>query len=129
MFWRHNYLGVSWAVLILFLLLLPGDSFGESVIPFADEAIHTILFGVLFFLLTVGFIKQNSFTSIRRKAALKVFVLSLIYGIILEVLQELLIPDRSIELSDILFDGIGLLVGWGIFITAFEFFVPYFKRI
>lgn len=119
MFWRHNMLGFSWALLILILCGLPGDQFEKSKLLHADKVVHTVLFGVLFFLLSVGFIKQRRFRQLRNHTLLKVFVISTLYGVIIEALQGLVFLHRSIELSDMLFNTVGSLSGLTLFLLVY----------
>jgi VanZ family protein len=111
MFWRYNYLGVSWAVFILILCGLPGDQFRRSKIEHADMVIHAFLFGVLAFLLVVGFWKQSTYRTLRFYTMRKVFVLCVLYGVIVELLQATVFIDRSIELSDMMFNALGTVMG------------------
>jgi VanZ family protein len=113
-FLRYNILGIIWALAALPLFLLPGDDLPPmqlwGPIPF-DSAVHVFIFAILAFLLIVGFVKQYRFRYFRlhpRKAAI---FTALIYGMIIEVVQETLVPDRSFEISDLLANFVGCLGG------------------
>jgi VanZ family protein len=119
MFLRHNLLGILWAIFILILCGLPGEQFQKSHITNADKVIHTFLFAVLFFLLSVGFIKQRTFPYLRINTLSKVLLISLLYGLVIEVLQGAVFIGRSIDLYDAIFNGIGCLVGYGLFLAIY----------
>lgn len=119
MFLRYNYQGIGWALFILLLCGLPGKQFERSEVVNADAAIHAFLFGMLFFLLAVGFIKQSTFRQLRVHTLRKVFVLTVAYGVLVEFLQATVFIDRSIELSDMLFNGLGSLIGMFVFISIY----------
>lgn len=115
MFLKYNYLGLSWAVLILVLCGLPGDQFESSKVENVDFVIHMILFGVLSFILTEGFIKQSSFRGLRKQTMRKVFVLAVVYGVVIEFLQGTIFIGRSIELMDMVFNTLGAATGLTVF--------------
>lgn len=119
MFLRHNFLGIAWAVFILILCGLPGDQFQKSHITNADKVIHTFLFAVLVFLLSVGFIKQRTFPYLRQNTLSKVIVMSIAYGALIEVLQGVLFVGRSIDFYDAVFNAFGCFVGYGLFIAIY----------
>lgn len=119
MFWKHNTLGIAWAVFILILCGLPGDQFEKSKLEHADKVVHIVLFAVLFMLLSVGFIKQRTFRYLRERTLVKVFIATMVYGIIIEFLQGTLFVNRYIELSDMLFNGLGSLIGAGLFLSIY----------
>jgi len=119
MFLRHNLLGILWAIFILILCGLPGEQFQKSHISNADKVIHTFLFAVLFFLLSVGFIKQRTFPYLRINTLSKVLIISMLYGLVIEVLQGAVFIGRSIDLYDAIFNGIGCLVGYGLFLAIY----------
>lgn len=119
MFWRHNFLGIAWAVFILVLSAIPGDQFEKSKYEYVDKVIHGILFTVLYYQLSVGFIKQRVFRSLRERTLLKVFVICTVYGIAIEVLQGTVFLNRSIEFGDIMFNLAGCVTGLVVFLAIY----------
>lgn len=119
MFWRHNLLGIAWAVFILVLCGLPGDQFEKSKYENADKVIHGLLFAVLYYLLCVGFIKQRTFRYLRERTLLKVFAISTVYGVLIEILQGTLFVNRAIEFGDILFNLLGCFIGFVVFASIY----------
>ena len=80
---------------------------------------HVILYGVLFILLLVGMIKQKAFDWIKDKVKLKVFLIVLLYGIILELLQGYVFLGRSIEPLDIAANLVGISFGFFTFLLIY----------
>jgi VanZ family protein len=52
-------------------------------------------------------VKKNS-----KKIFIIIAVVSLLYGIVMEIIQEQFIPNRSFEIADILSDGVGSFIGY-----------------
>lgn len=119
MFLKYNYPGLAWAALILVLCGLPGSQFQSSHVEGADVVIHAFLFCILFLLLAIGFIKQSSISFLRRRTLIKVFLIAVAYGLVVELLQGFVFIDRSVEGSDILANMLGALVGWGGFLLIY----------
>ncbi|GAB5538106.1 MAG: hypothetical protein Salg2KO_02090 [Salibacteraceae bacterium] len=119
MFLRHNVLGLCWAVFIFILSALPGSQFENQTYPSVDKVIHIILYGVLFLLLTTGFIKQRLYPWLREHTKLKVFIGVMLYGILLEILQGLFFDGRNIEIVDMLANAFGAATGWLLFLAIY----------
>jgi VanZ family protein len=107
--------GLIWFVICTILLTLPGTAFPKEnwldKIWF-DKWVHIGLFAVLVFLLCWGLLR---FT-IDEKKLKRLFILftvdCLVYGIVMEFVQDNLVPNRSFDYGDILADAVGCLAGW-----------------
>jgi VanZ family protein len=119
MFLKHNALGIIWALFILVLCGIPGDQFKDAKHEHLDKVIHIILFGVLFLLLVVGFIKQRAYGFLRSSVIPKVSVICVVYGIMIELAQWLIFTGRSLEVSDVLANAVGVGFGLGIFYLVY----------
>lgn len=119
MFLKYNYQGLLWALFILVLCGLPGDQFEQSKLVNADIAIHIFLYAVLFFLLSVGFVKQSAYRILKEHTLRKVFLITVVYGILVEFLQGTVFIGRSIELSDMVFNGVGAMIGMLVFMSIY----------
>ena len=114
MFLKYNVWGFGWAIIILLLSIIPGKDlppvllFGN--IPF-DAVVHGFMYFILTVLFSVGFTKQYAIKKLRYHPARWAIVIALSYGIIIEVIQLSLVPDRNFELSDILSNFAGSVVG------------------
>jgi len=53
------------------------------------------------------------------KIFITIAVVSLLYGIALEIIQEQFIPNRSFEIPDIISDGVGALLGYFIAVRRY----------
>jgi len=77
--------------------------------PNADKVIHFLMYGGLSFFLVPVFVRNNSY----RKSYVVSFVLSIVFGALLEVLQSVINTQRSAELLDffanLLGSGSGIL--------------------
>lgn len=98
---------------------MPGDQFRGNNKANLDTVIHGVLFAVLFLLLTVGFIKQKRFPSLHTLTRLKVFVICIVYGSLLELMQGVLFVGRSVELSDIIANSAGAVAGGLVFVLVY----------
>lgn len=122
MFLRYNLFGIIWFLLILLLGLTPGESMPlTNVWDFLnfDKIAHFGVFGILCFLLILGFSKQYTFLFIRYNAVLLAIGFSFVYSLAIELFQTL-IPDRGLEFGDILANSLGVLVGWFVFYLIYK---------
>jgi VanZ family protein len=111
----HSLLpAIIWSVLICFLLIIPGQDFPEGPrIPSLDKIVHAFLFGMQVFL----WCRYGSRATGRniRWIFFLIFLLSCIYGIGMEYVQQYWVANRSFELGDIVADIAGSLGGWIIY--------------
>lgn len=116
MFLRYNQFSISIFIVILLLCLLPGTQVPCIGQENLDKFLHGFLFALLSFTMMVGFLKQYQFRVLALNASKIVIVFGLSYGIVIEVLQDLFLPDRSFEWLDILADGVGTVLGFSLFL-------------
>ena len=118
MFFKYNIFAFGWALIIFFLAILPADYSGTflffDTVP-ADKVLHFISYMVLVYLFLIGFNKQYQYALLNYYPVLSAIVISLVYGMILEVIQGTLIPDRTFELADILANFTGGIAGSALF--------------
>ena len=115
---KYNTLSLAWALIILLLSIVAGDSANMSF-SLLDKLIHVCMYGILSLLLTVGLKKQGSYPQIRFNAIWVSLTVCILYGFFIEVLQ-LQVPDRDFELGDILANTIGGGVGIGLFYLIYK---------
>ncbi len=77
------------------------------------------IFGCFAFQLMIGLKKQYTFKRLRYKAVPFTIVFSICYGFLMELLQGLILPDRTFDMLDALANTIGVLVGWILFECIF----------
>ena len=100
--------GIAWALFIMLGSLLPSNRLPSQEIP--DKAIHFFIYFVLGLLLCFGFAKQVRWPRMRINAAWYAFGISLLYGVILELVQLLFIPSRSGEWLDFVANALGAIL-------------------
>ncbi|MES2006219.1 MAG: VanZ family protein [Bacteroidota bacterium] len=106
---------IAWFVISLVLLCLPG-----STIPkypwlaqiYADKWIHIGLFGMLCLLAGLPFRASGFENPVRKKWFVRITLLGILYGILMEFVQKYWIPNRSFELLDIVADSTGCLLAY-----------------
>ncbi|MBO9632631.1 MAG: VanZ family protein [Chitinophagaceae bacterium] len=113
-----KYTPLTWTFLILVLLCLPGSAIEKldgPRIPHFDKYVHFLLFagccGLWSFYLSC---KKYSPERLK-KWYLQVFLITVIYGAVLEVVQYYFVPDRSFDLGDIAADAAGAFAAYLLF--------------
>ena len=96
-----------WAGFILILSITPGNYIPpvkfELIAP--DTIAHVVFYLVLVFL-SLKWIKPNKFLTL-----ILIFLICVLYGYVIEVVQGSLIPGRFYDLYDALSNSFGALVG------------------
>lgn len=113
---------ISWAIIFLILLGLPGKAFPEvpSLLEWLawDKLIHFVAFGLFCFLFLWGVYQQ---IAIQKKHYWISFFIGVFYGGLTEVLQHYVFIYRSGSWLDFLVDIIGCIIG------CCFFYLIYFK--
>ncbi|MGM0580687.1 MAG: VanZ family protein [Bacteroidota bacterium] len=84
-----------------------------------DKIAHFGVFAILCFLLILGFSKQYTFLFFRYNSVLLAISISFLYSLGIELFQTL-IPDRGLELADILANSLGVFAGWFAFYLIYK---------
>jgi VanZ family protein len=107
--------GIAWFIISTILLILPGSAFPKEnwfdKIWF-DKWVHIGLFGGLVFLLCWGLLRFIKDDRKFKWLSIMFAVDCLVYGIIMEFVQDKLIPNRSFDYGDIVADAVGCFAGW-----------------
>ena len=108
-----------WLLLITTLLCIPGSrlpkiNWEDKIL--LDKWVHFFLFLILV-MLWCAYFKGSKVKY--KEIFLKVAILSMIYGIGMEVVQHYFIPLRSFAYGDIIADGLGSVAGYFIAINRF----------
>lgn len=107
---------LSWAILILILVGFPGEyipkvtSFWDWLSP--DKFVHTIIFGVQAYLLLHGFNVKFITGKRRSNLMLVLFVISVAFAALTELLQIYVFVGRFGNLFDFLADVSGVILGF-----------------
>lgn len=113
MFIKSYWPAIIWGIFIFIMSAFPGDDIPKSFIiniPFADKIIHFILYFLLVILVLLGSLRKSK-TGLTIRKLLVVFFISLLYGILLEILQDLVFIMRGADLLDITANAAGSFIG------------------
>ncbi|MDP2723835.1 MAG: VanZ family protein [Bacteroidales bacterium] len=106
---------VAWAILILILTGVPGtyfpevETFWEWLTP--DKIVHMGIFGVQVFLILLGFDPQYLAGKNRYVVVIGAAIVTILYGLITELLQHFVFIGRDGNMFDFLADAAGALLG------------------
>jgi glycopeptide antibiotics resistance protein len=114
MFLRNTYPAFIWAAIILILCAMPGTyiprlSFLDWLRP--DKVVHLAMFGALCILCIRGFHSQDSFIALTNNPKTYAVIFSIIYGIMIELMQEYIFIWRTGEVFDAIADAVGAFIG------------------
>jgi VanZ family protein len=104
--WRTFPL-VAWTTFVSYACMSPPSGLPAASFAISDKLAHSVLFGVL---AALGARAWRRSGPIDARAGWAVFLIATAWGYYLECLQGLT-PDRSYDLMDLLFDGIGAGAG------------------
>ncbi len=115
MFFRYTKWSMLWALIILILCGMPGKdvphiSFLE-MLKF-DKFVHAGIFFVLFLLSVRGFMLQTRFEGLHQSPRAAAFIICVIYGGLLEILQGIVFIDRSADIYDFIANTFGCTMGF-----------------
>jgi VanZ family protein len=79
-----------------------------------DKLVHVAMFAVFFLLMIGGFREEGNPVFINRHSILTAFLCALLLGIVLELTQNYLIPNRFGSVYDLIADLAGCFGGWGL---------------
>lgn len=114
MFWKYNWPTIAWAALIWALCTIPGSDLPE--IGFwehlgVDKIVHLGLFVVFIYLMLRGFNKQTSFSILSQRSVVIALALTIFYGAMMEVFQDLAFVERTADPWDFAANTAGCLLG------------------
>jgi len=92
------------------IFFISSKSYGIGIkTAFLDKGVHCLEFAILAFLLSFGFFKSLR-SPIKDKALMTIFS-GFLLGLLDEVHQHF-VPQRQFEILDIIADGMGILIGF-----------------
>lgn len=103
---------VIWFIIANILFFLPGkdlpkETFLDKI--YFDKWVHIGLFCGLTFLTAYPFIKAQRYT---KKMLIKVIIAFIMYGILIEFIQKYFAEDRSFDVTDMIADATGCILGY-----------------
>lgn len=114
MFIKHTKWAMLWALIILILCGIPGRDIPHisflELLSF-DKFVHAGIFFILILLVIRGFLLQTNFSNLQHHAKFIAFIICIIYGGSLEIMQGTLFVERSADVFDFIANSVGCLVG------------------
>ncbi len=99
-----------YSITITGLFFVSGQNLPKTQISGADKIIHLAVYFILVNLWLLYLYIKNSF-QFKAKSILILLVAVLVYGIIIEIFQELLTDSRSADILDVTANLVGALLG------------------
>ncbi len=103
--------GIVWAIMILVLMTMSGNSFPKFDlinILSLDKFVHTFVFFILQLLLCYGFYKQKN--KLKRFPILISSIITFTYGIGTEIVQAVFSLNRKGDYLDVIANSIGIII-------------------
>ncbi|MEQ9441610.1 MAG: VanZ family protein [Cyclobacteriaceae bacterium] len=121
MFWRFNLYTLVWMLIVLTLILLPGQQMPQlgTTLFSADKFAHMLVFAILALLMIIGFAKQTTYPGLRNKAAHYALIIAIAYASILEG-SQIFSEGRTIDAYDAIANTIGCCAGYGLFFVLYK---------
>ena len=114
MFFKYTKWAMLWALLILVLCGIPGRDIPHisflELLSF-DKFVHASIFFILVLLTVRGFVVQTTFLSLKNSARFIAFVLCVLYGGALEIMQGTLFEQRTASIFDFIANSFGAAIG------------------
>jgi VanZ family protein len=109
---------VLWAFFILVLCVIPGKDLPNSNIWQIDKVVHFALYLILAYLLFASAANRL------HKTQLILLAISMIYGFIIECIQDFFLLDRFFDWNDVLANSVGAFIG----VVVFRLVKHHFKQ-
>ena len=106
-------IAITYTLLITAALLTPITGAPKIEIPFADKMVHLIINAGLFMVWASYVFSVKTNTKTKKTYTLPLlFVCTLLYGILIEVVQGSFIPTRGADFFDVVANLCGLILGF-----------------
>lgn len=115
-----KFLGIAYTLVLTLLLLFPSTDVPDIEVPFLDKIGHVSLFAFLALIWAMYSWVKTEGTRARLFLILPVIFL---YGIIIEVLQELFFQPRTGDIWDVVANFVGIVLGGLIFYVLRNIFI------
>lgn len=98
---------ILWWLLVLYGCFRPSVGIPKIGIPHLDKIVHFLMFGGIgfFSLLSIHVYKKEKFNF--NRSAFWMLMLTIILGLLIEIIQSTPMINRSFEWADLLFDSLG----------------------
>ncbi len=108
-------LAILWFIISVVLLTLPGSDLPQEKwldMIYFDKWVHIGMFAILAFLWCWALSKWSWKTIRLRSVFLRITLLAIAYGILMEFVQRDFIAGRSFDITDMIADGAGAFFGF-----------------
>ena len=103
-------IAISYTLLVTAALLTPTTGAPKIEIPFADKMVHLIINAGLF-VVWASYVFSGKTKATKTYTIPLLFVCTLLYGILIEVVQGSYIPTRGADFFDVVANVCGLILG------------------
>ena len=104
-------IAIAYTLLITAALLTPITGAPKIEIPFADKMVHLIINAGLF-VVWASYVFSGKTKTTKTYTLPLLFVCTLLYGILIEVIQGSFIPTRGADFFDVVANVCGLILGF-----------------
>ena len=104
-------IAIAYTLLITAALLTPITGAPKIEIPFADKMVHLIINAALF-VVWASYVFSGKTKTTKTYTLPLLFVCTLLYGILIEVIQGSFIPTRGADFFDVVANVCGLILGF-----------------
>lgn len=104
-------LAIFWAMVILALSITPGEELPDVQFWEFDKFAHIGVYGLLTFLAAATRQEQFSSPVSRSSIGVRVWIVIVLYGVLIECVQGAWIPGRHFDVLDIMANIIGSILG------------------
>ncbi len=127
MFLKFNWFPIFWTCAVIAIHAIPGQ---EIPIPYwdlfeFDKVVHLIIFMILSFSWANGIFKQSASYKLKVHGIKLILVFSLMLGLVLEMMQNAIFVNRYFQWPDVIADGIGSILGIGMFYAIYGSILKY----
>lgn len=116
MFLRHNQYSISILFIILVLTLIPGKEVPDEELKNIDKMVHVLLFFTFTISAIIGLLKQHQFMLLNRHACKIGLFTAIVVGVVVEILQGTIVPNRAFDVFDMVANSVGVALGYGCYL-------------
>ncbi|NAS32107.1 hypothetical protein GTQ40_14060 [Flavobacteriaceae bacterium R38] len=107
-------LAIGWTLLLTVLSLFSISDLPKIKFNASDKLIHTLFYLVLA-VVWLFYFDQKKESALKNKFIIAIGVFLFIYGIVIEVLQDVLPYRRTADIKDMIANAVGILIGIFVF--------------
>jgi VanZ family protein len=111
-FLKNHWKSITWAAFILLLCGIPGNEIDKVKfieIPYFDKIVHIIFY----FTFTLLLISENKTQKHQQKSTIKgiliIGIITMSYGVLIEILQKIIFINRGAEIWDVVANAFGFI--------------------